>query len=237
MEKAVNREDYLEQTQYRFERKFFTSDLCEKELEMALKLNSFIFKEIYYQRFINNIYFDTHFLNSYYDNVDGRDNRIKARIRWYGDLFQQIEKPILEFKNKRGLVGFKDSYIINNFVFIPDISTQEVSNILNKSSLPQNIKLKMDLMNPVLVNRYKRKYFQSSCKRFRVTIDSALSFYEIDKTNNNLINKKVEDKAVILEVKYDKKFDEVAGQVTAQLPIILTKSSKFVQGVDLISFI
>ena len=100
MEEVVNNNSSDKITEYRFERKFLTTYLDEKELESILKLNSFTFKEIFHTRYVNNIYYDTHSMDNYFDNVDGRDNRIKARIRWYGDLEQEVKSPILEFKNK-----------------------------------------------------------------------------------------------------------------------------------------
>ena len=37
-----------------------------------------------------------------FNNVDGLKNRVKVRIRWYGDLFGVIEKPVLELCKQAG---------------------------------------------------------------------------------------------------------------------------------------
>ena len=54
-----------------------------------------------------------------------------------------------------------------------------------------NIKLIKNL-SIVLLNRYTRKYFISNNKKFRLTLDSAVSYYKTKKINNNfLTNKKI----------------------------------------------
>ena len=64
----------------RYERKFIIPYDCAKEVETVVKLHPNHFKEIFYQRRVNNIYYDTRDMKFYHDNVDGATNRIKARI-------------------------------------------------------------------------------------------------------------------------------------------------------------
>ena len=111
----------------RYERKFFIEDLSSHEVECILKTQSFFFSDIFKPRYINNIYFDSLSMQSYYENVFGDANRWKARIRWYGDLCGHIAKPTLEFKIKKGLVGFKDSFSLNAFDFDNDCSPELIA--------------------------------------------------------------------------------------------------------------
>ena len=92
-------------SEYRFERKFFISGLSRTELEMIIKLHPYNFSEIYQQRNINNIYYDNFDFQCYNDNVIGISNRIKARLRWYGNLFGEINHSKIELKIKKGLLG------------------------------------------------------------------------------------------------------------------------------------
>ena len=87
---------------WRYERKFFISGLKKEDIEFMVKLHPAIFREIYHERTVNNLYFDSYEMKSYLDNVSGNSQRAKVRIRWYGDLFGIIEKPVLEVKIKRG---------------------------------------------------------------------------------------------------------------------------------------
>src|SRR3712207_351051 len=99
----------------RYERKFFITGRSAKEIEQQLHFHPACFKEIYNERWINNIYLDTLGFNNYYDNLEGERERWKTRIRWYGGLFGEISKPVLEFKIKRGLLGNKKSYPLRSF--------------------------------------------------------------------------------------------------------------------------
>ena len=53
---------------YRYERKFIISNTDEKKIEHYIKLHPKIFSEIYHERYVNNIYFDSLQLQNYFDN-------------------------------------------------------------------------------------------------------------------------------------------------------------------------
>jgi SPX domain protein involved in polyphosphate accumulation len=217
---------------YRYERKFLIRDLSVQEIETIIKLHPNFFSEIYYQRNVNNIYFDSLELESYQDNVTGSAQRVKTRIRWYGELFGLIEKPVLELKIKSNLLGRKESFLLSPFDLNRDFSFKTVFDVIEKSDVTDLIKERFNYLQPVLLNRYKRKYFQSADKKYRITVDSEMSFRKIGKYNNSFLST-VNDKVnVILELKYDYKNEENAKNITNLFPFRLTKSSKYLSGVD-----
>ena len=85
---------------FRYERKYVVSGLSTADLERCIKTNPGLFTEIYQQRSINNIYLDSADLQHYFDNVNGAPARGKVRIRWYGKLFGEVTRPVLELKLK-----------------------------------------------------------------------------------------------------------------------------------------
>ena len=105
----------------RYETKFRITDLDLYEVQHVIKKHPAVFQEIYYQRNVNNIYFDSSDLNSFVDNVEGEKNRRKVRIRWYGDLFGLCENPNLEIKYKSGLLGWKEKHRLKAFKLSKDI--------------------------------------------------------------------------------------------------------------------
>lgn len=220
----------------RHERKFLISDYSGKEVEQVIKYNPACFTEIYHPRTINNIYFDSLGFNSYYGNVDGERDRVKARIRWYGKLFGQVDKPILEFKIKRGLLGKKDFYPLSHFVLDKSFSKQHFVMLLNSESVPTDIKNDMLAMQPTLLNSYVRKYFISADKKFRLTIDTNLQFYRISNNQNVFIHSVVDHKSVVLELKYDSQYENEAKEIGSALPFKLTKNSKYLQGIERVLF-
>jgi len=217
---------------YRYERKIHISELSRKEIESIVKLHPKSFKEIYYKRFVNNIYFDSIDFSSYYDNVDGNQHRVKYRIRWYGELFGHISNPVLELKIKNGLVGRKESYQLASFEMDSSICIAYIRSILNQSGLPDEILIRMNILNPVLLNRYSRKYFISSDGLYRVTLDNGLEYYQLKNNNNSFANFVKEPEYSILEIKYDNQNEASANYIVTKFPFRLTKNSKYVNGVN-----
>lgn len=216
----------------RYERKFLVSRIGEKELEHLVRLHPFIFSEIFYKRTVNNIYFDTDDLRNYWDNVCGAQNRVKVRIRWYGDDPFVVEKPTLELKFKNGLAGKKESYTVMPFNLTGANLSAELVKSFKGSELPENLHLMLDTLEPTLFNSYKRRYFLSSDGDFRITIDSDMRFSKIALSQNLFLNMIVDYYHTVLELKYDSNSDDRAGTVSGYFPFRVTRSSKYVTGLE-----
>ena len=94
---TMNSEDEL--SIYRYERKFFITSSTIDQVEQILKLHSSMFNEIYHERNINNIYFDTHQLRNYFENVE--EKPIDQRSELDGmEIIRTIVNPKLEVKVK-----------------------------------------------------------------------------------------------------------------------------------------
>lgn len=221
-----------ETEEYRYERKFLVKGIPAGEIELMLKFHTACFKEVYHQRSVNNIYFDTLGFNNYYDNVEGDKERWKARIRWYGELFGEVRKPVLEFKIKKGLLGKKESFHMSEFFLDKDFSISTIDRMLDQSNLPADINDLLRSLRPTLLNRYKRKYFLSADKQFRVTVDTDLTYYRISACGNTFLNRSVDHSTVVVELKYRHEADRVAESISNLFPFMLTKSSKYLQGLE-----
>jgi hypothetical protein len=220
--------------QLRHERKFLITDYSAKEVEQILKYHPACFKEIYQPRQINNIYLDTLGFVSFYENIEGETERIKARIRWYGNLFGTINNATLEFKIKKGLLGKKAFYSLSEFILDESFSKDQIYSAL--SNVPGKIKNTILSMQPSLLNSYVRKYFISADKQFRLTIDKELSYYKISYNKNTFLNKVFDHQSVVLEMKYDSQFEEEAKEIGNEFPFSMTKNSKYLQGINRVLF-
>ena len=212
---------------YRYERKYVIEHTSLQKVFNYIKCNPGIFSKIYQARYVNNIYFDSMNYDSFKDNVVGISKRQKVRIRWYYEGLNDIKNPILEVKSKNGYLGRKYSYPIHQSLFKKNGNFKEL-NTLSKNS---NIPMMYNHFKPVLINRYKRFYFLSVNKKFRITVDTDLSFTDIgilsdsmSKKHTYIVNK------IILELKYNSNFDKDAGYITNGFPYRITKSSKYVTG-------
>jgi len=219
---------------YRYERKFFVYNNDRSSIEQMVLHHPAFFSQIYQGRYVNNIYFDYPGFNNLLDNLAGNTDRTKSRIRWYGELFGDIEEPTLELKIKRGLVGFKQTFPLKRFQLKEGIGFSEIKELIRNSELDPQVKVPLRDQLPVMINRYRRTYYQSSDKHFRLTIDDEQAFYRLHAYNNNFLQVYPDQNNVIIELKYDEQYDPEAARIVNKLPFRVSKSSKYARGVELL---
>lgn len=224
---------YTPLKEHRYERKFRVEHMRAAAVETVVRHHPAHFREIYSPRWINNIYFDTHGMMHFHDNVVGRSSRRKYRIRWYGDLSGHIARPILEIKIKEGMTGSKRSYTL------PPMDLNEgddlraiVKSALDQTSLPEDVAEAMKSLTPTLINRYRRTYFLDFSGDFRMTMDTDLGYSGVI-DGGMRTRRSREENAVVLELKYEKAKDTEAERITGGLPFRMSKNSKYVNGIGL----
>ena len=218
--------------EFRYERKFFIDQVDAPQAIGLIRAHPAMFSEIYPPRWINNIYLDYPWMENYYDNVDGMVERRKVRVRWYHVLFRQIDHPVLELKIKNGLVGTKAQYPFPAFTLDKVFSEHYFMEKARQAELPAPVKALMATQTPVLLNRYLRWYFATPGQKFRVTVDTSLTFYKLNKFSNRFMGKVVDHRDIVVEMKYQVEDDLLAQRISASLPFRMTRSSKYVQGVE-----
>tara|TARA_B100000315_G_scaffold148401_1_gene137233 strand:+ start:890 stop:1591 length:702 start_codon:yes stop_codon:yes gene_type:complete len=215
---------------YRYERKFHITNVFKENVKRLVLQHPAIFLEQFYRRNVNNIYFDTFKFKHYFDSVDGSTERIKVRIRWYGKLFGYIEKPVLEFKIKKGLLGKKLLTAIKPFTLYNNCSFQNVFNNLTYSEFYDLVDIKS--LIPTLINQYSRNYYLSSCGNFRITIDSSMKYFLVSDIVTAPFLKITDNNSIILELKYDANNDYSSDRISNFFPFRMTKISKYVTGLN-----
>jgi hypothetical protein len=223
--------DVLNPTGFRYERKFVVSHLSRHEIESIVKLHPAMFSEVHHQRFVNNIYFDTVNGSSYFDSADGIGERLKVRVRWYGDLLGYIGEPVLELKMKRGLLGSKARFPLDPF-HLADTCTVQTQQMFESAELPSALLERLRAFRCSLLNRYSRRYFESANRRFRLTIDVDMEFIRVDPGGCLFVQRVIDRDNTIVELKYASEDDERARFVASRFPFRMTKSSKYVSGLQ-----
>ena len=232
--KLLKKASQPESDGYRYEKKFVVEGMSAAEVIAVLKSHTAIFRELYPARYVNNIYLDSPLLGDYYSNVNGYHQRGKVRVRWYHDLFRLVDDAVLEFKNKLGEVGTKDQFPFPAFNMDSSLTEQDFRAVIQTSKLPQTVKVRLRDLEFSILNRYKRWYFATPGETFRATVDDELSFYHLGKLSNSYLQKYRNHCNVIVELKYMVADDGEAQRVCAALPFRITRSSKYVSGVDLV---
>lgn len=88
-------------------------------------------------------------------------------------------------------------------------------------------------LEPSLVNCYRRSYFLSADRRFRLTLDTDLRFFPVRDRADGRGAAALAERQVILELKFDVADADLAAAITNALPFRLTRYSKYVRGMEL----
>jgi SPX domain protein involved in polyphosphate accumulation len=217
----------------RLERKCQVEDLTMHQIQSIIKLHPKLFHSPYPPRFVNNLYLDTNELDNYFANVFGYPNRRKVRIRWYGELFGETRQPVLEIKIKEGMVGQKRAYPLSSMRIDHSLRDEVVQQIIANSDLPLPVRLDLKNLRMILINRYYRHYYVSEDRNFRVTLDTDLSYFKANYAYRNpYLHSQKNYSRIIVEIKYDKELDGAANRVINYFPFRITRSSKYVEGVE-----
>jgi len=215
----------------RFERKYKAEHLDFDAVQQMIRIHPTGFRKIFPDRQVNNIYLDTEDLTTYKENVMGIAERKKFRIRWYGENLKTIDQPIFEIKLKNNLLGSKVSnpfptFNLQDFYFSNFKKNKNNSLVQSFSKAEKNLR-------PVLLNSYLRSYYGSPDGKFRITIDRHLRYFSL--LHSFSFNKYlIQDQGLVIELKYDESLDNQTDRITQHFPFRLTKSSKYVTGVDLV---
>jgi len=218
----------------RFERKFIIPERLTHSIEEVIKSNSALMRKIFYPRFVNNIYFDDQSFRFYFENIDGVCERMKMRIRWYGNLKDRIKKPVLELKQKHGLTGTKSFFRMPSFNLSDIYQPGFLSSLFQKTNLDMRKKNLILSLKPTLINRYQRKYFLSLDQKFRLTIDDHLEYFPVS-SPEQLSSVGLKDSlSMIMELKYSPIYQLESANITQEFPFRVIKNSKYVRGVQII---
>lgn len=220
-------------THYRYERKFIARGVSLAEVLAMVRRHPALFREVYPPRAVNNLYLDSPSLKDYHDHVCGTANRLKTRIRWYGPLHGRILRPTLEQKLKRGQVSGKLSRSLPALHVNGGLPRPVLDATLDGAGLPDRLRAGLRQIEPALVNRYQRRYYESADHRFRLTVDSNLEFLAPNRAGSPVwqpVPGRPHD--VIIELKYAPEHAVAVAAVTNPLPFRMARCSKYVLGIE-----
>jgi len=222
--------------EFRYERKFLVDQLDVHQVRALVKAHPSMFYEPYPPRYVNNLYLDTKGMENYFANVAGAEEREKVRVRWYGDLFRLVERPVLEFKIKCGLVSTKLQVPFPPFRLDRHFHGRALRDGLRGLTHPDGPGGTLQDLDVVLLNRYYRWYYATRDHRYRITVDRELTYYRVSRMANSFAHKQVAHNHIIVELKYDRECEQGADRVSGFFPFRVTKNSKYVTGIERVFF-
>ncbi len=214
----------------RYEIKFIARESEHGSIIQWLKLHTARFYQPYPDRWINNVYFDTHDYFAYSENLSGASARTKVRYRWYG----QHELPqagSLEIKLKRNYFGWKKRFRIENTPYEKGDNWRTIrKKIIEQAGSEAKIWLDSQPHQTIL-NRYHREYFVTHDGRVRITIDKDQSVYDQRyKPYPNILHRANNPQILVVEVKFDRNDREYASEVIQGLRLRVSRNSKYMVG-------
>jgi len=197
-----------------------------------LELHPLSFKTSYPDRVVNNIYFDTYQLGCFAQNLAGVSERKKYRFRWYGDTFAP-GKGTFEIKQRLNLLGRKERYPLELSASLDGLTLGELRHEILAQIPPAAAEQFRSITEPVLINRYRRQYFESFSRRVRITIDQQLEFYDQRHAlrPRTLFRQNSPD-IVILECKFAAEDGDETRRLLGGLPGRMSRCSKYILGVQ-----
>ena len=214
----------------RYEIKFIAEPFeCDRILNWLHQHHSCLRTE-YPDRQVNNIYFDSFSHQSFCENIIGSSSKSKVRLRWYGASKNPVNSS-LEIKCKRNQLNWKLIYKIQGEMGAEGWNWRRVYSEI-RGQLPLDAKKWLEMSpQPILINRYVRKYFLSRDKKVRVTLDRDLVVYDQSrKPFPNYSLKSNLPKVLVLEVKFPKELRDYVVHAFGDIPLRGSRFSKYVSG-------
>ena len=216
----------------RYEKKFVAEGFTLAEVLAMVQRHPSAFREAYPSRTVNNIYLDSPTRRDYHDHINGAANRSKTRVRWYGRQSTLPERSILERKLKSGMMSGKQAHPLPPLSINAASLRSSLMAAFNEAALPPLWHSALRHLEPCLLNRYRRHYFQSLNGRFRLTVDSELQYAGITHHRRLAISYAPAASTAVIELKFEPQYAPEADFVTNTLHFRLARFSKYVTGIE-----
>lgn len=215
----------------RLEIKFITQELNYPLIVNWLRLNKDNFKKKYSDRIVNNIYFDSFDYKAFKDNIYGSSSRMKIRYRWYS-RFENQQSGNLEFKFKRNIFGWKKRFLISNLKVNSNLKLKTLKRTIKENLSNYEKILFENNCEPMIINQYKREYYENFNRKFRVTIDTSHKVFDQRFYKKiNLTHKALIQKYIIVEFKFDRKNSHYSKKILKTLPFRISRNSKYINSI------
>ncbi len=205
--------------------------LLENRLAAVLKSDSHT--SLIHSYFVQSLYFDDPSATSFFEKLDGIENRSKYRIRFYNDDLSYIR---LEKKEKFGNLCRKTSEEISleaaqAFSCGHQAFENTVSGLIGEFS---HLVLH-ERYRPIIFLSYQRKAFVYSAGNVRITLDSHL---KAARFSGNFAKPctacipVIDDTETILEIKFNQFLPPFISELFEDVPKQISAISKFCKGVE-----
>ncbi len=215
----------------RLEIKYVAHEAYLDHVLLWLRLHPAAFFRPFPERWVKNVYFDTWDCRAFAENLAGASARSKVRYRWYGSSAMP-DAGALEIKRKRNFFRWKLLYEVAEAPYRPGASWQEIRQALLASLAPEGRRWLEGNPLPVLINRYRRRYFLSADGRIRATVDTALGIWDQRFDSHPSYRRRANQPAVVVvEFKFGRRDRHLASDIIRSMPLRVSRFSKYASGI------
>ena len=174
---------------------------------------------------IRSLYFEDPCFTSFYDKLNGLENRVKYRLRFYNSDLSYIRLEKKEKKNRMCLKEFE--------VITPALANNLLSQAPTEGegALYSEMRAKIcyDAFRPLLFVDYRRSAFLHPAGNVRITLDREIS---VTRFVSNLADDLppipvLDGNTAVLEVKYDSFLPPYLSSLLVDIPKVSASVSKF----------
>jgi hypothetical protein len=198
-----------------------------------LRLHPEGFRAAHPPRTVNNLYLDTADLRCFNDNLMGVSDRLKIRLRWYGQPdITLINNPTLELKIKKNMLGDKRRQKLACTMDLSRPFVEILKLIRSQAGAPWQPWLQA-AVQPTIINHYHREYYVSPDGAIRATLDYGLKTYNQRLSSRpNLHRAMPANDTLLIEVKAKPQDHERLQRAMGFFPIQRGRNSKYVNGLS-----
>ena len=222
----------------RIELKFCGLEVDSVAVDRWIRNHSMEFTEVFEERVVNNIYFDSHALSCYHDNVAGQSAREKLRYRWYTHTLhcRTFEPGQLEIKVRKNSFGTKTSQPVDRAP-CATLPWPSIIRTIHQQVTGELRQLLDRLVVPVLINRYTRRYYLSKDRRLRITVDRNLGVWDQRYRRRPNFSRRalLLPRGIVVEAKFGRNVLPGLSNEFLDAPLRITRHSKYVNGVRAIT--
>lgn len=199
------------------------------------KLQGLGFFEPFPERRVNSVYFDSWDFRAFSDNLAGISRRTKVRYRWYGASDLPTD-GVLEVKQKRNQLGSKLRFPIEGVA--GKTSWRDITGAIEQG-LPQDALHWLQFYpQPMIMNRYRRRYFESADRRIRATIDTEQVAYDQRPGDRpNISSPAISEDRLVVEFKFAPEDWTMASKVVNGFPFRIGRHSKYINSVRAVAML
>ena len=222
----------------RYEQKFAIKDSFNASfIKNYIEFGDFGFKKAFENRQVNSIYYDYPNFDLLKQNIEGSSKRLKIRTRFYGknNLF---DKLFLEFKRKSGFSGWKNIFLLDGNSS-EKYKFSDIYTLALNSNIPFEFVIPLIGLKPKILVSYKRMYYISFCKKYRITFDYDIEYKSLYGFEyiSEIGETSMKSQRNIIKLKYNKLDHEDSFEIIKNIPLRVSKNSKYVEGLYLTGLI